>query len=74
MGKSSLKWNRCVVVFGKTELGNIYVTIVARLKDSIYALKGKGQEQVREAQSILENRKVQAIIINNILGTVSTTE
>lgn len=72
MGKSSVKWNRSVVVFGKTDMGNVDVTVVARLKDSICALKGKGLEQVREAQSIWENRK--AIIINNILGTVSTTE
>lgn len=30
---SSLKWNRCVVVFGKTEMGNVDVTVVARLKE-----------------------------------------
>lgn len=63
VGESSVKWNRCVIVFGTTEMGNVDVTVAARLKDSICALKEKGLEQVREAQSIWENRKVQAIII-----------
>lgn len=41
MGKSSSKWNRCVVMFVKTGMSHVGVRVVARLKDKHICIEGE---------------------------------
>lgn len=61
-------------MFGKTEMGNVDVAVIARLKNKQVCIERERTRASKGGQSIWENRKVQAIIIYNVFGTVSTTE
>lgn len=57
-------------MFGKTEVGNVDVTVVARPKDKHIFIERERTRAGKGGQSVWENSKVQAIIIYNILGTI----
>lgn len=49
-------------MFGKTEMGNVDVTVIARLKNNHICIERERTRASKGGQSMWENRKMQAII------------